>query len=192
MFQVPIRENEVRAAGPLRGVPAASAKVAVRITGDPRLRLRDRLDGQQIHVFGIGGTATLHLAALLRINSTDSSGWRNRAARGLVQLPGGGDRTVAELGNWRGRKPSPDEWDRLEACGCPACQQFGLAGLKERSIRGGSNRATHNLWVLLQEARWIEKHLSEGTYPHVYQDHLDNTIYLPLIDRAVELASATS
>jgi hypothetical protein len=157
---------------------------------DSLCHVREVFADKQIHVFGMGGTATLHLAALLGIDSADSSGWRNRAARGLIQLPGSGDRTVAKLGNWRGRKPSSEEWDKLESCGCPACKQFGTEGLRERGIRGGSNRAAHNLSVLLDEAKWIDQHLSDGTYPHAYRTHLDNTTYLPLIDRAAEIASA--
>ncbi len=76
---------------------------------------------QHLHVFGIGGTATVHLAALFGIDSVDSSGWRNRAARGIVQLPGRGDRIVASLGSWRGREPNEQEWEILAACPCPAC-----------------------------------------------------------------------
>ena len=34
-----------------------------------------RFFGKRIHVFGIGGTATLHLAALMGFDSADSSGW---------------------------------------------------------------------------------------------------------------------
>jgi hypothetical protein len=40
-----------------------------------------------------------YIAALLDINSVDSRGWRNRAACGIIQLPGKGDRIVADLGN---------------------------------------------------------------------------------------------
>ena len=58
------------------------------------------------------------------MDSADSSGWRNRAARGIVQLPGSGDRIVADLGKWRGREPDTDEWKTLKDCQCPACQQF--------------------------------------------------------------------
>src|SRR5262249_13087208 len=70
------------------------------------LHVRRAFADKKIHVFGVGGTATLHLTALLGFDSVDSSGWRNRAARGIVQLPGSGERMVAELGNWRGRRPS--------------------------------------------------------------------------------------
>src|SRR5207249_1811358 len=44
-------------------------------------RVRREFAGKKVHVFGIGGTATLHLAKLLGMDSVDSSGWRNRAAR---------------------------------------------------------------------------------------------------------------
>ena len=117
------------------------------------VHVRRAFTDKEVHVFGIGGTATLHLAALLGVDSVDSSGWRNRAARGIVQLPGIGDRLVAELGSWKGRTPSPQEWEALRACPCPACERLGLDGLVASRIEGFRNRATHNLWVLLEEAR---------------------------------------
>jgi queuine/archaeosine tRNA-ribosyltransferase len=153
-----------------------------------RMEMADR----ELHVFGIGGTATLHVAGLLGVDSVDSSGWRNRAARGMIQLPGSGERTVANLGSWRGREPSQVEWSRLSNCPCPACQQHGLDGLKADKIFGFSNRATHNLWVLLNEAKGIETHLANGTYVSWYETHLDNTAYLPLIRKALELHESKS
>jgi len=67
--------------------------------------VRQSFPDKHLHVFGIGGTATLHVAALLGMDSVDSSGWRNRAARGIIQLPGSGDRSILNLGAWRGRVP---------------------------------------------------------------------------------------
>jgi 7-cyano-7-deazaguanine tRNA-ribosyltransferase len=87
---------------------------------DALTHVRQTFANKEVHVFGIGGTATLHLAALLGVDSVDSSGWRNRAARGIVQLPGSGDRMVAELGSWRGRRLSPAEREILQNCPCPA------------------------------------------------------------------------
>lgn len=141
---------------------------------------------KKIHVFGIGGTATLHLAALLGMDSVDSSGWRNRAARGIVQLPGSGDRMIAEMGSWRGREPNDKEWNLLKSCKCPACRKYGIEGLKADLIYGFCNRATHNLWVLLEENRRVQRKLATNTYVAWYKSHLDNSTYLPLIQKLVE------
>ncbi|MEW5869059.1 MAG: hypothetical protein AB1894_07270 [Chloroflexota bacterium] len=145
-------------------------------------QVRSELRTQGLHVFGIGGTATLHLAALLGIDSVDSSGWRNRAARGIVQLPGRGDRITANLGSWRGREPTNDEWEMLDACKCPACVRSNVDGLKRGGLEGFCLRATHNLWTLLKEAEDIESHLQGGTYKNWYISHVENSTYRPLID----------
>ncbi len=150
---------------------------------------RHVLAGKHLHLFGVGGTATLHLAALLGMDSADSSGWRSRAARGIVQLPGRGDRLVADLGSWRGRTPSDAEWDLLIACPCPACQADGIGGLRADRIAGFSHRAAHNLHVLLAEADAVADHLTAGldAYCLWYPTHIHNRIYEPLIKHAAAL-----
>jgi 7-cyano-7-deazaguanine tRNA-ribosyltransferase len=153
---------------------------------DNLIHFRQQFPDQKLHIFGIGGTATLHLAGLLGINSVDSSGWRNRAARGLIQLPGTGDRIISQLGNWRGRTISKEEEEKLKQCQCPGCKQDGLEGLKLSGGIGFYNRATHNLWVLLEEARQIQEHLHIlKDYETWYQEHLDNTTYRPLIQELI-------
>ena len=149
-------------------------------------KVRETFANQKLHLFGVGGTATLHVAALLGMDSVDSVGWRTRAARGLVQLPGIGDRSVADLGNWKVREPNSQELEILKKCQCPACQEHGLEGLKKNRTFGFCNRATHNLWTLLEENRMIQEHLKAETYAEWYKEHLHNTIYRPLIDRLVE------
>lgn len=153
-------------------------------------RVRHAFADKQLHLFGVGGTATLHLAALLGMDSVDSSGWRNRAARGIVQLPGSGDRLAAPFNKWRGRVLSATELDKIAACRCPACTAHGLVGLQAGGTFGFSNRATHNLFVLLEEARWIEERLRLGTYADHYLTHLDNTIYRPLIEQTLLTSAA--
>jgi hypothetical protein len=148
-------------------------------------KVREEFPKKHLHVFGIGGTATLHLAHLLGINSVDSSGWRNRAARGIIQLPGTGDRTAVKFGNWRGRSPSKSEWGILRGCRCPACKQFGVRGLKKCGIEGFCNRATHNLYILLEEAKWVDAQMAKRMYAQNFRSRLDNSIYLPLLDQLV-------
>jgi hypothetical protein len=147
--------------------------------------LRERYADKQLHVFGVGGTATIHIAGLLGMNSVDSSGWRNRAARGMIQLPGTGERLLAELGSWRGRQLSEAEKVTLQNCPCPACQAEGLDGLKLSGKQGFCNRATHNLHVLLEEANWVSAELDSENYAVSYKRRLDNTTYRPLIDELV-------
>lgn len=167
----------------LRAPKAISYEIVLKALFDVRSTFQDK----ELHVFGIGGTATLHLAALLGIDSVDSSGWRNRAARGIVQLPGSGDRVVANLGSWRGREPSEEEWAKLQRCRCPVCSENGIEGLESNGLEGFSNRATHNLWVLLDEARWLHKHLDAGSYERNYRRRLTNSTYLPLIETVLAM-----
>lgn len=150
------------------------------------IKVRETFATQKLHLFGVGGTSTLHVAALLKMDSVDSMGWRSRAARGLIQLPGIGDRSVAKLGNWKVREPNQQELDVLKKCKCPACKLHGVEGLQKNLTFGFCNRATHNLWTLLEENRMIQEHLKAGTYEEWYKDHLHNSIYRPIIDNLVE------
>ena len=149
--------------------------------------VRTTFEEKKLHVFGVGGTSTLHVMALLGIDSVDSSGWRNRAARGIVQLPGSGERLVAQLGNWRGRRPSWKEWQDLANCECPACVKYGKEGLKANKLHGFCCRATHNLWVLLEENRWLAQHVAAETYAENYGPRVDNSVYRPIIDEVLQL-----
>ena len=149
-------------------------------------KVRQTFADKKLHLFGVGGTSTLHVAALLGMDSVDSVGWRTRAARGIVQLPGIGDRSVAALGNWKIREPNSQELERLRECQCPACQKYKLEGLKANLTGGFRNRATHNLWTLLEENRMIQEHLEVGTYAEWYKEHLHNSTYRPLIDLLVK------
>lgn len=142
---------------------------------------------KDIHVFGVGGTATLHLTALCGFDSVDSCGWRNRAARGIIQFPGSGERLMADLGNWRGREPSVAEGEALRHCNCPACREHGVDGLRARKLHGFCCRATHNLWVLLEENRWLNEHIAAGTYARNYATRVDNSTYKPIIEELLEL-----
>jgi hypothetical protein len=127
-------------------------------------RVRDEFHGT-IHASGVGGIVTLHLAAALGIDSLDSSGWRQRAARGLVVLKGRGERMAVKLGSWKGRAIEPAEWDELKRCRCPSCRCRGIEGLKAVGVEAFAHRAVHNLWTLLEEAAFIERHLSRGDFP---------------------------
>jgi 7-cyano-7-deazaguanine tRNA-ribosyltransferase len=183
----PMLANKERIA--LGGIVPNLLRTSKAISYDTILKtletVRTEFRGKKLHVFGIGGTATLHIARLLGMDSVDSSGWRNRAARGIVQLPGSGDRVVADLGKWRGRVPSDKEVVTLRRCPCPACRADGLEGLRRSGLAGFSHRATHNLHILLEEALWIEDRLTAGTYAKSYKRRLDNSVYVKHVERLV-------
>lgn len=169
----------------LRGPKAMPYKDVITALATVRKKFSDK----NLHVFGLGGTATIHIAALLGFDSLDSSGWRNRAARGIVQLPGSGDRMVANLGAWRGRTPSKIEWETLRRCQCSACRLDGLNGLKASGIEGFMHRASHNLWILLREADWVAARLASKSYARSYKRRIDNSIYSTIVDAIVSSKS---
>lgn len=124
-------------------------------------RVRGEFPGT-IHAFGIGGVVTLHLAAALGCDSVDSSGWRQRAARGLVMLRGRGERQAIRLGSWLGRPLTADEWVELARCRCPSCRRHGPEALGRNGVEGFAARGVHNLAILLDEAALIERHRAHG------------------------------
>lgn len=118
-----------------------------------------------IHAFGVGGIVTLHLAAALGVDSADSSGWRQRAARGLVVLRGRGERQAVKLGSWKGRAPDEVERGELARCRCPSCRRLGPEGMTAVGVEGFAHRGVHNLWTLLEESALINRHLARGDFP---------------------------
>jgi queuine/archaeosine tRNA-ribosyltransferase len=140
----------------------------------------------KIHAFGIGGIVTLHLAAALGVHSADSSGWRQRAARGLILLRGQGERQAVKLGSWRGRELKKDDWAELAKCRCPACRLNGRSGLKADGIDGFTNRAVHNLAVLLDEAALIERHQAAGDFADWSRRRLRGHRMAGLVELALE------
>jgi hypothetical protein len=91
------------------------------------------------------------------------------------------------LGNWGGRRPSQAEWQQLQACLCPACCNVGTTGLRSSGIAGFLSRATHNLWILLQENEWVEEHIGRGDYFHLYKSRIRNSVYAPIIGQLSEM-----
>jgi 7-cyano-7-deazaguanine tRNA-ribosyltransferase len=126
---------------------------------------------------------------MLEIDSVDSSGWRNRAARGIILLPGKTERTISELGSWNGRKLNTEDEKALLNCECPPCVKLSIDGLKAKATEGFCNRATHNLWVLLQENKWIQEKIADGSYSELYKERVQNSSYRILLDELVEKKS---
>lgn len=149
------------------------------------VRVRREFPGA-IHAFGIGGVVTLHLAAALGCDSVDSSGWRQRAARGLVILRGRGERQAVKLGSWLGRPLTADDWTELAHCRCPACRSQDAEGLSRLGIEGFAARAVHNLAVLLDEAALIDRHRTRGDFASWSRRRIGENRMAGLVNLALE------
>ena len=122
----------------------------------------------KIHVTGFGSSPlTLHLAIYLGIDSTDSSGFRRRAAYGKILLPGKGERYVGRGdANFGVSLLTPQDLRKLRECDCPVCRSD--PGLLWRSWRA---RAIHNEWVLKKS--WQEGLRMAREDGEAYERYLD-------------------
>lgn len=137
----------------------------------------EKMSDFKVHLMGFGSSPLmLHLGYYLGIRSTDSSGYRRKAAYGNIILPGTGERHVGtsstSFGNPSIDKASPysDDLALLEKCTCPIC-----IGNKYQLWTDWKARAIHNEYVMKQEAKKAEKFLALGT--KTYEKYLDNTVF---------------
>ena len=155
--------------------------------------VRKLLPDKLIHVFGVGSTITMHLMYASGADSIDSSSWRTKAAYGIIQLPGIGDRYISgRAGKATGKKYldlSRDEKKALEKCRCPACRQAGLAGLRGvQNPRGSfSRRALHNAYVFQKEVEKARKMTIENTYAAYVNRVVGRTRFSPALKLAHSL-----
>jgi len=103
----------------------------------------------KIHITGFGSSPlSLHLAYYLGADSTDSAGYRRKAAYGKIILPGTGERYIsnrsASFGNSRIEDTLELMW--LNKCRCPICR-----GTPRLLIEDWKARAIHNEHVIKQE-----------------------------------------
>lgn len=119
------------------------------------------------HVFGVGGTTTMHLMFSLGVDSIDSMGWRTKAGHGAIQLPGIGDKFISPGPRRVGL--SKNEEEVLERCKCPICKDKTPRQIKRLLDNGKNNgtfknRAIHNAWVFKQENDLAKRLISRGKY----------------------------
>lgn len=130
----------------------------------------------KVHLMGFGSSPLmLHLGYYLGARSTDSAGYRRKAAYGKIILPGTGERYLGETSSNFGRTSGLDEDDPkssrdlalLNRCTCPVCMVN-----KYQLWADWKARAIHNEHVMKQEAKIAERFLSMEI--EVYEKYLDN------------------
>lgn len=118
----------------------------------------------KIHITGFGSSPlSLHLAYYLGADSTDSAGYRRKAAYGKIVLPGTGERYISNrsvsFGNSRIEDTLELMW--LNKCECPICRAN-----PKLLIEDWKARAIHNEHVIKQEWQRAKdlKEIGEDAY----------------------------
>lgn len=132
----------------------------------------------KVHLMGFGSSPLmLHLGYYLGIISTDTSGYRRKAAYGKIILPGTGERNLGGTSRFGIGRPIKEDDPKcshdiqlLEKCTCPIC----IAN-KYQLWSDWKARATHNEHVMKNEAKKAERFLSLGI--DVYEKFLDNVVF---------------
>jgi len=131
-----------------------------------------------LHVFGVGGTTTMHLMFALGVDSLDSIGWRLKAGYGAVQLPGFGDRFTGDRQRKRRTLLMNDKKTKeaLLECQCPVCQEHNTLEKRLTALDTSfNNRALHNAWVFIQEAATFRTQIEANTVEAFVQQRLQHS-----------------
>lgn len=132
----------------------------------------------KVHLMGFGSSPLmLHLAYYLGVKSTDSSGYRRKAAYGKIILPGTGERYLGESATSFGNttldptdSKNLHDLELLEKCTCPVCIVN-----KYQLWNDWKARAIHNEHVIKQEAKKASRFLALGI--EAYEKYLDNVVF---------------
>jgi len=126
----------------------------------------------KVHITGLGSSPlSLHLAYYLGADSTDSAGYRRKAAYGKIILPGVGERYISDRSARFGNSKIEDslELTWLKKCGCPICTSN-----PELLLKDWKARAIHNEYVIKKEWQMARDLLEIGE--DAYETYL-NRIY---------------
>lgn len=143
----------------------------------------------KIHLTGFGSSPlTLHLACYMGVESTDSTGYRRKAAYGKILLLGTGERYIGRGDAKFGvSKLSIRDWELLLKCDCLVCRSD-----KGRLWKDWKSRAVHNKHILEEEVKIARKLLSEDisayeTYlNHIYRRSTNFTAYWRFVRKQIK------
>jgi len=150
--------------------------------------IRKEFPSTEIHVFGIGGITTVYLLKLANIDTFDTMGWRIRAVWGIIQIPGKGERQIVpkeEDKGWKIPYPDEDDWKILKSCKCPVCRKGKHNLLRKKNFDGFEARAIHNLYVISQEVKKLNKFKNKKSLFNYIEGHVKNKFILKLTERLI-------
>ena len=119
--------------------------------------VRQEFSDSFMHVFGVGGTTTMHLMYSLGVDSIDSIGWRIAAAHRQIQLPGVGVRVLSPVSTRV--IISKKEKEILARCECPTCKDLNIKNRIKVLDNSFEKRALHNAWVYGTENKKFKNHI---------------------------------
>ena len=174
------------------------------------ISLRKSIPNSFIHAFGIGGTMA-YLAILAGIDSYDSNGWIQKAAYGVIQLPGISDRFIRKeehnrpyLMKNRKQKNSKaiiNEIDIFMKCKCAACKDYFNNDwsdkdweLKQKAFIGRDQaskmaRAIHNVSLYQSEILLMRQAIKNDRLEQFIRKRLRNSIYYKYVNFIKKLNS---
>lgn len=142
--------------------------------------VRNEFPDAFMHVFGVGGTTTMHLMYALGVDSVDSMGWRMKAAHGAIQLPGIPDRFLSPRTRKTGKgRISISGYDKkiLSKCQCPVCREKTLKQQIKLLDNEFKLRALHNAWVFYSERKSAVKNIQKDTYREFALDRMEKSTF---------------
>ena len=146
--------------------------------------IRNEFPDAMIHAFGIGSTLTMHLMYSVGTDSLDSTGWRIKAAYGMIQLPGVSDRHVKTRNN--GRKfLDASEQKILTKCKCPTCKGNIIDERMKILDENFIPRAVHNAWVFKKEEQSFKNAIIDEKIEQFLEKRLKNSYYSKSFDYLV-------
>ena len=138
--------------------------------------IRSEFPDAMIHAFGIGSTLTMHLMYSVGTDSLDSTGWRIKAAYGMIQLPGVSDRHVKTRNNGR-RFLDAAEQRILAKCECPTCKGNSIDNRMKILDENFIPRAVHNAWVFKKEEEYFKNALKDRNTRKFLDKRLNKSFY---------------
>lgn len=120
--------------------------------------VREAFPKTRIHHLGSGGPVSMAIAIASGANSTDSAGWRIRAAYGRILMPLG--RQVRNIAGDQHARRRLLDWmsDGLWTCKCPTCKSASSSARAATELSSSfSSRATHNLYQQFQDIQHVSE-----------------------------------
>ncbi len=150
------------------------------------LHVRSELPNTFIHLLGVGGTMA-YLGVLCGADSFDFAGWVQKAAYGVIQLPGVSDRFIQQ--RVRRKALTAQERFKFFECTCPACRFDFQSPVSMLDFDSDIDRASarrlrslHNVHVFESEMNVMARFIYEGIIELFVRDRLKSSVLRKFIN----------